>query len=130
MCYVNSHDHRIQPAVRQIIQLIDVVSGSRLDVHLLFPSLIVSIYLPPFSHWYLYPHYDLWKQAGLAARYEKHRTVVRKTLSPFYGTGFWVLPGAEFIKVLDHVWHGVGAGGAPVNWEDYVCSRKAMLPVT
>ncbi|KAF8606104.1 hypothetical protein BDV93DRAFT_520961 [Ceratobasidium sp. AG-I] len=107
MCLVDSHDPRVQHSVRQILQLMDVLSGSQLDVHLFLSYLV----------------------AGVAARYEKQRAAVRDKIDSFFGTRVWLLPGAEFTRVLDHLWHGVAAGGAPVTWDDYVHSRCAVLPV-
>lgn len=49
MCGVDSHDSRVQYSARQIVQLMDTISASPLDVHLFVPSLTVSIYARPFT---------------------------------------------------------------------------------
>lgn len=41
----------------------------------------------------------------------------------------WVLRGADFALVLDHLWRGAGADGRPTTWDDYVNSRWAALPL-
>ncbi|CAE6480165.1 unnamed protein product [Rhizoctonia solani] len=110
MCEVNSVDPRVERAVEQIVRLGNTItSGSFLERHLLIPCLI----------------------AGVAARQEKHRATLRgkiTTESPKKVNSL-VLPmrGSDFVPVLDHLWHGVGSGGCPVMWEDYVKSRCAVL---
>ncbi|CAE6447210.1 unnamed protein product, partial [Rhizoctonia solani] len=65
--------------------------------------------------------------AGLGARYEKHRSIVHKKLLSFEGTRVWLFHGLEFSRVLEHLWYGVGAGGAAVIWDDYVQSRCSVI---
>ncbi|CCO37332.1 hypothetical protein BN14_11487 [Rhizoctonia solani AG-1 IB] len=108
---VNSACIQVQTAVRQIVQLGDVVEpGSPLERHLLIPCLI----------------------AGVAARQEKHRASLRNKVSSksFPHEITLVLRTSEFVVVLDHLWHGVGKGGSPVTWDDYVRSRCATIPIT
>jgi hypothetical protein len=66
-------------------------------------------------------------QAGLAARYEKHRSIIRAKLLSFQDMRVWLFRGTDFTAVLDHLWHGVGANGEPVMWDDYVRSRCAVV---
>ncbi|KAF8599442.1 hypothetical protein BDV93DRAFT_560385 [Ceratobasidium sp. AG-I] len=108
MCLVSSYDPRVQHSVQQILRLMNVVSESPLEVQLFLPYLT----------------------AGLAARYEHQRAAVRDKIASFFDNRIWILPGAEFIKVLDHLWHGAAAGGAAVTWDDYVYSRRAVLPIS
>ncbi|KAF8594955.1 hypothetical protein BDV93DRAFT_564900 [Ceratobasidium sp. AG-I] len=108
MCGVNSGDPRVQMSVRQVVQLASTVEpGDRHEHHFFIPCLI----------------------AGAAARQEKHRAVVRIKIIASRGERFWVLPGADFVPVLDHLWHGAGVNGSSTTWDDYVNSRCAMLPI-
>ncbi|CAE6520929.1 unnamed protein product [Rhizoctonia solani] len=107
MCGVSSHDTRVQASIRQIVQLGETVAKLPIGVHMFVHCVVV----------------------GMGARYEKHRSMVRKRLFAFKGTHVWFFHGPEFCLVLDHLWHGVGMGGAPVTWDDYVRSRQVALPV-
>ncbi|CEL54926.1 hypothetical protein RSOLAG1IB_07418 [Rhizoctonia solani AG-1 IB] len=107
MCGVSSDDSRVQASITQIIQLGGSVTGLSIDIHMLM-------------------HYVV---AGLGARYEQQRSAVREKLLSFKGKRIWLFRGPEFSQVLDHLWHGVGAGGAPVVWNDYVHSRSIVLRV-
>ncbi|CUA74879.1 hypothetical protein RSOLAG22IIIB_11547 [Rhizoctonia solani] len=108
MCGVDSSDSRVQSLVRQVAELASTIeAGSALEAHLFIPCLI----------------------AGVAARKEKHRMVLRKKIQVSQGTDARLLRGADFIFVLDHLWHGVAAGGNPVLWDDYVHSRFLVLSV-
>ncbi|CAE6480170.1 unnamed protein product [Rhizoctonia solani] len=110
MCEVNSADPRVEKAVQQIVHLGNTITtGSTLERHIFLPCLI----------------------AGIAARREKHRATLRgkivgglsRKVRPL------ILPvrSSDFLAVLDYLWHGVGSGGRPVVWEDYVKSRCAAL---
>ncbi|KAG8701849.1 hypothetical protein FRC08_003860 [Ceratobasidium sp. 394] len=108
ICGVNSADPRIDRSVRQIVQLLSTVKHrDSIDRHLFVPCLI----------------------AGIAARLEKQRSLVRKRIASFSAVKIWVLQGADFKSVLDHLWHGAAKGGRPVVWNDYVISRRAVLPI-
>ncbi|EUC61338.1 fungal Zn(2)-cys(6) binuclear cluster domain protein [Rhizoctonia solani AG-3 Rhs1AP] len=107
MSGASSHDSRVQTSIRQIVQLGETVANLPIGVHMFVHCVMV----------------------GLGARYEKHRSLVWKRLLSFKGTHIWFFQGREFCPVLDHLWHGVGAGGAPVTWDDYVRSRCTVLPV-
>ncbi|KAF8594948.1 hypothetical protein BDV93DRAFT_564895 [Ceratobasidium sp. AG-I] len=67
--------------------------------------------------------------AAAATRHESHRAFLRTKVHAARNENIWILRGADFVPVLDHLWHGVGAGGAPVRWDDYVDSRCAVLPL-
>ncbi|ELU37462.1 fungal zn(2)-Cys(6) binuclear cluster domain-containing protein [Rhizoctonia solani AG-1 IA] len=62
--------------------------------------------------------------AGLAARLEKHRIVIYERLMLLKDTRVWLFYGPQMNQILRHLWHGVGAEGAPVTWDDYVQSRS------
>ncbi|CAE6406216.1 unnamed protein product [Rhizoctonia solani] len=109
---VNSADPRVERAVKQVVQLGSTVAqGSSLELHFLVPSLI----------------------AGVAARQEKHRAALRNKVISESSQKVHPLAlpvrGADFVPVLDHLWHGVGSGGSPVTWDGYVQSRCITLPL-
>ncbi|KAJ1305728.1 hypothetical protein OPQ81_010461 [Rhizoctonia solani] len=108
MCEANSADSRVESLVRQVAQLASTVEvGSPFETHLFIPCLI----------------------AGVAARKEKHRSILRKKIQVSQKAEACLLRGADFSSVLDHLWHGVAAGGNPVTWDDYVNSRCLTMPV-
>ncbi|QRW11226.1 Fungal specific transcription factor domain [Ceratobasidium sp. AG-Ba] len=104
----NSADSRVVSSVRQIIQLLGTVKiEDYIDRHLFVPCLI----------------------AGISSRKEVDRALVRERVAALSATKIWVLQGADFTSVLDHLWHGSARDGRPVGWEDYVRSRRRVLPV-
>ncbi|KAF8695045.1 hypothetical protein RHS03_08092, partial [Rhizoctonia solani] len=106
----NSADPQVESAVRQVVRLESVLKGSNPQkLHLLVPCLL----------------------AGVAARQEEHRAVLRNRVSDQWPSkiNVLVLRGPDFAPILDHLWHGVGSQGNPVTWEDYVQSRSRVLPV-
>ncbi|CAE7212348.1 unnamed protein product [Rhizoctonia solani] len=110
VCNTSSDDPRVQACVTQILPVIGTVkrrgsSGAE-----------VSFFVQ-----YL--------MAGICARKEAHRKIVRDTLAGTKEPKFWLMRGSDFVPVLDHLWHGAGSGGGPVWWRDYVLSREATLPV-
>ncbi|ELU39623.1 fungal zn(2)-Cys(6) binuclear cluster domain-containing protein [Rhizoctonia solani AG-1 IA] len=107
ICGVSSHDFRVQASIQQIVRLGNTVVDLPIGVHMFIHCVVV----------------------GLGARYEKQRSMVRDKLISFKGTRVWFFRGSEFSLVLDHLWHGAGAGGAPVTWDDYVRSRCTVLPI-
>ncbi|KAF8692088.1 hypothetical protein RHS03_08661, partial [Rhizoctonia solani] len=109
-----SCDGRVEPLVQQVAQLASAIeTGSPLETHLFIPCLIP--YCTP--------------QAGVAARKERHRAIVRKKIQASQKTDACLLRGADFSFVLDDLWHGAGSGGSPVTWDDYVNSRCLTLPI-
>ncbi|CAE6485936.1 unnamed protein product [Rhizoctonia solani] len=108
VCGVPSDDTRVQSAVRQTFQLFSVGEreGSP-NIHFMFQYLI----------------------AGACTPNEKQRTFARKRLSNASNHERWLLPGCEFVPVLDHLWHGAAADGQPFRWSDYIKSRQVALPV-
>ncbi|KAG9118624.1 hypothetical protein FRC07_006778, partial [Ceratobasidium sp. 392] len=101
MCGVDSGDARVESSIRQIVQLAKTIeSGNPFEIHLSMPCLI----------------------AGVVARLEPHRSLLRKKIEVSRNENVWCLRGADFVPVLNHLWHGAGAGGRAVNWEDYVTS--------
>ncbi|CAE7189751.1 unnamed protein product [Rhizoctonia solani] len=107
MCGVSSHDSRVQTSITQIIQLGESVTDLSIRMHMLM-------------------HYIV---AGLGAQYEHHRSLIRDKLLSHKGRRVWLFRGSELSQVLDHLWHGMGAGGAPVTWNDYVRSRYMVFPL-
>ncbi|CAE6360122.1 unnamed protein product [Rhizoctonia solani] len=110
VCSLTSDDSRIQRCVTQILQVIGTVRKHE------SPDTNV-----PFFIQYL--------MVGICARSEQHRKITRRKLSDVNETKFWMMRGADFVSVLDHLWHGAGSGGRPITWRDYVYSREALLPV-
>lgn len=108
VCGVNSADPRVESSVTQIVQLINVVKHKdSFDRHLFVPCLL----------------------AGACARQESQRSVIERQLSSLRASRMWVLRSADFTSVLEHLWHGVGKDGRATTWDDYVTSRRAVLPV-
>ncbi|KAH7337617.1 hypothetical protein B0J17DRAFT_756674 [Rhizoctonia solani] len=69
------------------------------------------------------------QSVGIGAQCEQHRSIVRKKLDSIRGSQVWIFRGPEFVRILEHLWHNAGAGGAAVTWEDYVRSRRTMAPL-
>ncbi|KAJ1305586.1 hypothetical protein OPQ81_000583 [Rhizoctonia solani] len=107
VCKVSSHDSRVQASVRRIFELGEMVANLPIGVHM-FPHCVI---------------------AGVAARLEKHRVFVHQMLLSFRDSRVWLFRGPQFGEALYHLWHGVGSGGAPVTWDDYVHSRCAVAPI-
>ncbi|KAG8740718.1 hypothetical protein FRC12_015906 [Ceratobasidium sp. 428] len=105
---VNSVDPRVDLSVRQVIQLLSTVKNeASIDRHLFVPCLV----------------------AGICARKEMQRALVRRRVASLSATKIWVIQGADFTLVLDYLWHGAAKNGRPVTWNDYVASRRAVLPI-
>ncbi|CAE6472964.1 unnamed protein product [Rhizoctonia solani] len=107
MCGATSHDGRVQASVYQIIKLVDVVGDTNINGHLTGPLIV----------------------AGIAARYESQRTLIFNKLNSYSGVRVWLLQGADFARVLNHLWHGPAICGAAVGWDDYVQKRYEVLPI-
>ncbi|CAE6410015.1 unnamed protein product [Rhizoctonia solani] len=108
MCGADSADPQVEASVRQIAQLSATIEdGHPLEVHMTVPCIV----------------------GAAAARKEKHRAVLRKKIIASRDQKVCLIRGADFALVLDHLWHGVGAGGQPTTWEDYINSRFTVLPV-
>ncbi|CAE6436386.1 unnamed protein product [Rhizoctonia solani] len=110
VCGASSDDLRIQPCIKHMLQVVGTVKKRKstgAEVSFLVQYLI----------------------AGICARTEAHRALVRNKLTDHKEPKFWIMRASDFVPVLDHLWHGAGAGGRPVNWSDYMRSREAMLPV-
>ncbi|CAE6438654.1 unnamed protein product [Rhizoctonia solani] len=112
VCGVSSHDPRVQEATTQILRLGESIIGEAVSMHML-------------------AHYVVVGMAGVGAQHEYQRSAIRRKLlsKAFRGKRAWLFRGPEFSRVLDHLWQGAGAGGAPVTWDDYVWSRCAVLPI-
>ncbi|KAG9103298.1 hypothetical protein FRC06_011490 [Ceratobasidium sp. 370] len=67
--------------------------------------------------------------AGVAARYESHRAILRQKLCISKNENIWCLRGADFVPVLDYLWHGAGADGCPTTWESYAVARCTVLSI-
>ncbi|CAE6512196.1 unnamed protein product [Rhizoctonia solani] len=108
MCGVDSADPRVEASVRQIVRLSRTIEDTNsVGLHLFVPCLI----------------------AGAAARAERHRATLRTRIHACREASSWILRGADFTPVLDHLWHGVASGGRPVKWEDYIHSRCATFTI-
>ncbi|KAF8594954.1 hypothetical protein BDV93DRAFT_122801 [Ceratobasidium sp. AG-I] len=108
MCGVSSDDARVRSCVKQVVQLASTVKeGTLLEPHLFIPCLL----------------------AAAAARHESHRALLRTKLGAARNENIWLLRGIDFVPVMDKLWHGAGAGGAPVRWDDYVQAREAVFPI-
>ncbi|KAG9085896.1 hypothetical protein FS749_004035 [Ceratobasidium sp. UAMH 11750] len=107
MCGLDSNDPRVQSSARQISHLYDIIKPS-VAVGILFriPLLL----------------------AAVCARTETARSRLRKAIAESGDKG-WLLKGAEFELVIDHLWHGAAVNGAPITWNDYVNSRKATIHI-
>ncbi|KAG8757006.1 hypothetical protein FRC11_004848 [Ceratobasidium sp. 423] len=112
VCGATSDDERVQSSVRQIFQILETVRRQQ--------SSDTDINVPCFLQYLM---------AGICARNEKHRAIARKKLGDVCGTRLWLMRGADFVPVLDHLWHGAAAGGRPITWKDYLFSREVALPV-
>ncbi|CAE6463424.1 unnamed protein product [Rhizoctonia solani] len=108
MCGVDSADSRVVDSVRQVVSLSSTIEDtSPLGLHLFVPCLI----------------------AGAAARAEYHRAALRTRIHASREANSWILRGADFVPVLDHLWHGAAREGRPVKWDDYVHSRCATFAI-
>ncbi|QRW11216.1 Fungal specific transcription factor domain [Ceratobasidium sp. AG-Ba] len=108
MCGVTSHDPRVRSSVRQISRLHAAVNTQFTSgMHLMVPLLL----------------------AAICARSEGDRRTFRAAISIAARSKSWLLKGTEFTPVVDHLWHGAAANGAPVTWDDYVNARRAVMDV-
>ncbi|KAG8701398.1 hypothetical protein FRC08_004101 [Ceratobasidium sp. 394] len=105
MVGLDSNDPRVQSSTRQISHLYDSVkSHIAVGMHFLIPLLL----------------------AAICTRTETDRSPLRKAIAKS-GDKAWLLKGVEFASLVDHLWHGAAANGAPITWNDYVNSRKATV---
>ncbi|CAE6389070.1 unnamed protein product [Rhizoctonia solani] len=108
VCGVNSADPRVDASMNQITKLVGMVKHTdSFDRHLFVPCLIV----------------------GACARQESQRAMVEAKLSSLKAVKMWVVRNADFTMVLEHLWHGKAKNGNATTWDDYVRSRRAILPV-
>ncbi|CAE6475415.1 unnamed protein product [Rhizoctonia solani] len=110
VCNASSDDPRIQTRVKQILQLVGSIKKRE-------PSDTVA----SFFIQYLI--------VGICARSEAQRKKVRDKLISVNETKLWIMRASNFAHVLDHLWHGVAAGGLPIKWNDYMRSRETVLPM-
>ncbi|CAE6468463.1 unnamed protein product [Rhizoctonia solani] len=108
MCGADSADSQVEASVHQVAKLSATIEDNHpLEVHMTIPCIV----------------------AAAAARKEKHRSILRKKIAVSRDYMVCLVRGADFVLVLDHLWHGAAAGGWPTTWQDYVDSRIAVLPV-
>ncbi|KAH7322343.1 fungal-specific transcription factor domain-containing protein [Rhizoctonia solani] len=108
VCGVNSADSRVDLSLNQIVKLVGTVKHTdSFDRHLFVPCLI----------------------AGACARRESQRALVEEKLSSLRATKMWFLRSADFTSVLEHLWHSTAKDGRATTWDDYVRSRRVILPV-
>lgn len=112
VCGVASDDRRVQSSVRQIFQILETVKKQQASD--------AEVNAPCFLQYLM---------AGICSRSEKHRAIARQKLGGVSGTRLWLMRGAEFVPVLDHLWHGRATAGRPITWRDYLFSRDVALPV-
>ncbi|KAF8686354.1 hypothetical protein RHS04_00148 [Rhizoctonia solani] len=110
VCGVSSNDQRIQLYIRQITQVVGAVKkrGSS-GKHICF--------------------FIQYLMVGICARNETHRKIARDKLLAPSESKLWLIRTADFVPVLDHLWHGTAANGNPIKWSDYMRSREAVLPI-
>lgn len=111
LCGVASDDPRVQSAVTQIFQILGTVKRQdppKIGIHFLIQYLV----------------------AGACTPSEKRRALVRFRMLDKFENNLWLLHGADFVPVLDHLWHGAAANGRPIRWSDYMASRQIALPVS
>ncbi|CAE7071844.1 unnamed protein product, partial [Rhizoctonia solani] len=107
MCEATSGDPRVQASVHQIVKLMGVIGDTHLDVHFSVPALV----------------------AGIAARSERQRATILRTIKTFNGVRLWILRGRDFARVLKHLWNGPAARGTAIRWDEYVEARCKVLPM-
>ncbi|KAH7338129.1 hypothetical protein B0J17DRAFT_411711 [Rhizoctonia solani] len=110
LCGASSDDPRVQGSVRQILRIVQTVKKPERPV--------ASVHF--FAQYFI---------AGVCARTETQRTLVRDKLTNMSESRNWLVHGNIFVPVLEHLWTGAGAGGRPIKWKDYVFSRERVLPV-
>ncbi|CUA77640.1 hypothetical protein RSOLAG22IIIB_02658 [Rhizoctonia solani] len=110
ICGVPTDDPRIQSSLRQMFQLVGTIR--RQD--------------PPGSNVHFFAQCLI---TGICSRTEKQRRMVRERLGCAAETRFWMFRGPEIVPVLDHLWLGAGMEGKPVTWNDYLYSRRTVLPL-
>ncbi|CAE6388241.1 unnamed protein product [Rhizoctonia solani] len=108
ICGVTTADHRVQSAVGQIIRLSHIMKQEAMyERHLFGPAIF----------------------AGICACSESQRNYVVCLVALQRHTRMWVLQVSDFVHVLLHLWAGAARGGHPITWDDYIRSRRAVLPV-
>ncbi|CAE6470583.1 unnamed protein product [Rhizoctonia solani] len=101
-----SDDHQVQASCKQIVQLCKLVNANpNMAVHLHFPAMI----------------------AGICAINENHRSVIFKCLEQAEACRSYLFATAGFSSAIEHLWHGAGANGAPVTWEDYLDACRTVI---
>ncbi|ELU36722.1 fungal zn(2)-Cys(6) binuclear cluster domain-containing protein [Rhizoctonia solani AG-1 IA] len=99
VCDVASDDPRVESSVKQLLQVIGTVRSQKSSI------------------------------AGICARNEVHRRLVREKLLASHETKLWIMRASDFVPVLEDLWHGAAVGGSPIKWSDYMRSRQTVLPV-
>jgi hypothetical protein len=125
MCGRLSDDARVQASVRQIVQLLQILQPDLTTrTHYFVPCLIVSSIF--FS---LALSLTVASQASICTPSEKHRAELRNAFVKVEKELPWLFRALDYKSVMDHLWHGAAAGGKPVRWDDYIESRRAVMPV-
>ncbi|KAF8714687.1 hypothetical protein RHS03_00152, partial [Rhizoctonia solani] len=110
VCDVASDDPRVESNVKQLLQVIGTVRSQKSSV----------------AHVSFFIQYLI---AGICARNEVHRRLVREKLLASHETKLWIMRASDFVPVLEDLWHGAAVGGSPIKWSDYMRSRQTVLPV-
>ncbi|KAG8796110.1 hypothetical protein FRC12_004862 [Ceratobasidium sp. 428] len=109
VCGLRSDDLRVRAAVQQIFRLIGTIQCDG----------------PTMMKIQLFGQYMI---AGACTHLENQRALVRTRLA-CVDNNLWLYRGADYVPILDHLWHGAAANGRPILWDDYINSRRAALPV-
>ncbi|KAG8692806.1 hypothetical protein FRC09_010941, partial [Ceratobasidium sp. 395] len=105
MCGATTHDPRVQASVKQLSRLHDIIISQPAAGMPTLGSLLL---------------------AAVCARSESDRSKFRAAVSQS-NNSTWLVKCMGFAAVLDHLWSGAAANGAPVTWENYIASRKATI---
>ncbi|KAG9118519.1 hypothetical protein FRC07_006928 [Ceratobasidium sp. 392] len=109
VCGVASDDPRVRASVQQIFRLIGTVQSDG--------QTMVSIQF--FAQYMV---------AGACTHLENQRALIRNRLASV-NNDLWLFWGPNYVPILDHLWHGAAANGRPILWDDYIDSRRAVLPM-
>ncbi|KAG9122279.1 hypothetical protein FRC07_001428 [Ceratobasidium sp. 392] len=106
MCGVDNHDLRVQSSMQQIGRLQRMMKDDLgVDMHFVVPLLV----------------------AAICTRSKAEQSQFYSAITRFGDNKPWLFKGFKFALVLDHLWHGAAANGAPITWNNYVNSRKKII---
>jgi hypothetical protein len=126
VCGVTSYDPRVQFSVQQIFSLIKSIKLEKrtmVNVEFFIQHMIVSLPPSPVPR-----ARSSQMKAGACTHLETQRLIVHDRLT-MSSNDMWIFRGSDYALILDHLWHGAAANGRPIRWNDYVHSRRVILPV-